>query len=276
MPMIRFPFAVRLVGFSYSETGGFAAACGIEREAGCSYFHLADDNLQDPDLYIVNATTIDHSVIRAKLPPSDVRPVLLVGCADPQMPYPQIERVREWSELFAMLDKQIEKRADALSRLEASDVITVPERRRRERLEDGGDAAEYVRMRRKLPTSGGILVIDKNQIFSDHLSELLSRYKLPVTWTDNEDTTVGICHERRIAVAMINTSMPEIDPYDLCQQIKRESCVENTVVIFLVSRPFVYDPVRAKRAGASGFLNKPLASHHLISVLKKFLPSIVR
>jgi PleD family two-component response regulator len=175
-----------------------------------------------------------------------------------------------------MLDKLIEKRADALSRLEASDIITVPERRRRERLDGGNGISEYQRMRRKLPLSGGILVVDRNRIFSDHLAELLSRYKLPVGYADKEETTVGICHERRIAVAMVNTSVPEVDPYHLCRQIRKESCVENTIVIFLVSRPFVYDAVMADEAGADGFLNKPLASHHLISVLKKFLPSIVR
>jgi hypothetical protein len=96
MSMTRFPFAVRLIGFSAAETEGFAVSCEIQRATGCSYFHLADGNLQDPDLYVVNALAIKPSLILSSLPPSDVRPVLLVGSSNPDLPYAQLERVRDW------------------------------------------------------------------------------------------------------------------------------------------------------------------------------------
>jgi CheY-like chemotaxis protein len=276
MSNLRFPFAVRLVGFSAEESDAFAAAFSSERERGYGYFILDEDNLQDPDLYVVNATEVKSALVLSKFPPSDVRPVLLVGAPKIELPYAHVSRPLHWHHLFSALDRLIEKRADALSRLEASDVVTVPERRRRERLDDVTDAGEYELMRKKLPTDGGILVIDKNGAFSDHLAELFSRHKLPVAWTDDEEKAISHCHLRRVAITIINTSTPEIDPYRLCSEIRNASCVENTIVIFLISKPFVYDTQLAKEAGVSGFLNKPLASHHLISALKKFLPLLMR
>jgi CheY-like chemotaxis protein len=47
-------------------------------------------------------------------------------------------------------------------------------------------------------------------------------------------------------------------------------------VIFLIGKPFVYDPLQARDAGADGYLTKPLASNHLLSALKKFLPPLWR
>ncbi len=277
MPNSRFPFAVRLVGFSTTEKNAFTATFAAQRKQSYGYFVLEEDNLQDPDLYLVNATEVKSMLVLSKLPHSDVRPVLLVGAPAVELPYPRVARPLQWRELFAALDQLIEKRADALSRLEASDIVTVPERRRRERLDnDQTDPRDYERMRRKLPTEGGILVIDKNAAFSDHLAELFSRHQLHVSWTDDGDNAVGYCGQQRIALVIINTSTPDIDPYHLCRNIKDASCIENTVVIFLVSRPFSYDEQKARKAGVSGFLNKPVAGHHLISAMKKFLPTILR
>jgi CheY-like chemotaxis protein len=276
MQTTRIPFAVRLVGFSQDDAAVFASVFEAERGKGFGYCHLADDNLQDPDIYVVNSARIKSSLILSQLPPSNVRPVLLVGEPDVELPYARIDAPIQWPGLFRALDELIEKRADALARLEASELILVPERRKRERLEPEVDPARYLHLRRALPVEGGILVIDKNPLFSDYMDELLARYKLPVMWAANNEDALTICREKAVAVVMLNTSVPGVDPYELCEAIRRESRVENTVVILLVSKPFVYEPEKANLAGASGFLNKPLASHHLISVLKKFLPSLMR
>ena len=52
------PFAVRLIGFSEEETDTFATTFVQEQGKGYGYFHLAEDNLQDPDLYVVNASEL--------------------------------------------------------------------------------------------------------------------------------------------------------------------------------------------------------------------------
>jgi CheY-like chemotaxis protein len=270
-----FPFAVRLIGFSDQETEAFDRNFAAPQGKGYGYFRLWEDNLQDPDLYIVNADELRALVTLADLRPTSVRPALLAGSPAVDLPYPRIERPIKWVQLYKALDDLVEKRADALSRLEASDVIAVPERRRRDRLDlDLTDPAEYERMRSKPPPQGGaVLIVDRKPALRDYLADLLASRRIPVVWTDDETNAVEICKQRPVAMVMINTSTPDVDPYRLCWAVKEKNAPTRTVVIFLVSKPFQYDVQQARYVGADGFLNKPLASHHLISVFKKFLPS---
>jgi CheY-like chemotaxis protein len=275
MPNISFPFAIRLIGFAPEEVDVFEAVLAGEQGKGYGYFNLAEDNLRDPDLYIANASELKALATLGDLKPSDVRPALLVGTPGIELPYPRIERPIRWDKLFEALDELVEKRADALSRLDASDVVTVPERRRRDRIDlDLTAPAEYERMRARLPDNGAVLVVDKNPTLREYLAELLMRKNVSVAWVNNEAKAAESCEQQSIALVMINTSTPGIDPYRLCSAIKEKKSPFKTTVIFLISKPFVYDIKRARAAGADGYLTKPVAGHHLLSVLKKFLPFV--
>lgn len=270
-----FPFAVRLIGFSNQELEGFASAFESVRSRGYSYFHATEHNLQDPDLYVANADELKALVTLADLKPSDVRPALLVGRPAIELPYPRVGRPIHWNDMLDALDSLVEKRADALSRLEASDVVMVPERRRRDRLDiDLTDPAEYEKMRAKVPRNGMVLVVDKSPALRDYLADLFARQKVPVAWVSDEVEAVELCKQQAVAAVMVNTSTPGVDPYRLCWAIKEKDSPVKTTVIFLISKPFEYDVEQARYVGADGFLNKPLASHHLITALKKSLPHL--
>jgi CheY-like chemotaxis protein len=275
MPKHRFPFAVRLIGFSDEELQACDAAFAREREKGYGYFRLAEGNLQDPDMYVANAVDLKALAVLADLRPSDVRPALLVGTPIVGLPYPRIARPLDWQQLLAALDGLVEKRADALSRLEASDVVVVPERRRRDRLDlDLTDPAEYEKMRTTIREDGAIVVVDKAPVLRDYLGDLLARHKLPVEWVVDEVRAVEICKQKPVSVVMINTSTPGVDPYRLCWAVKEKNSRVKVVVIFLIGKSAEYDLEQANYVGADGFLTKPLASQHLVSALKKFLPRI--
>lgn len=273
MPNRNFPFAVRLIGFSEEEASSFDAVFSSETGKGYAYVRLEEGNLQDPDLYIANAGHLKALVTLADLRPSDIRPALLVGTPGIDLPYLRVQRPIQWPQVLEALDHLVEKRADALSRLEASDIVIVPERRRRDRLDlDLTDPAEYEKMRAKIPSDGMVLVVDKNPAFREHLSGLLGRRNVPVAWAGSEMKAVELCRQQATAMVMINTSTPGVDPYRLCRAIKQKEAPAKTSVIFLAGKPFVYDVQQAHHAGVDGFLNKPVASHHLMSVMKKFLP----
>jgi CheY-like chemotaxis protein len=266
-----FPFAVRLIGFAPEEAAAIDKKFAEKRSKGYRYFCLPEDNLQDPDLFLANANEWKALVALSYLGPSAVRPVLLVGTPEIELPHARVPSPIKWTQLFEALDALIEKRADTLSRLEASDVVTVPERRRRDRLDvDLTDPGEYVRMRRP-PVIGGVLIIDKNASLSDYVANLLARRKVPVSWSDDETAVLDFCRKSKISLVMVNTSTPNVDPYRLCEAIKT-NIAERATVIFLVGKSFAYNQALARQAGCDGFLNKPVTSNCLISVFKKFLP----
>ncbi|RJG05425.1 response regulator [Noviherbaspirillum cavernae] len=267
-----FPFAVRLIGFSEQEQAAFESIFATEQGKGYGYFALADDNLQDPNLYLVNADDLKALAALPSMHPSVIRPALLVGVPKMDLPFPCVERPICWPKLFEVLDELVERRADALSRLQASDIVIVPERRRRARLDSNADPAEYERMRVKRPDQGAVLVVDKTPALRDFLAELLTRHNVPVVWTDSEDQALDACRQQVVAVAMINTSAQEVDPYRLCWAIKEKDAPAKSTVMLLVGNAAEYDMQQARHVGADGYLIKPLAPQHMLSALKKFMP----
>lgn len=275
MPPAFFPYAVRLFGFDDQEAAAIEQAFASPEGKGYGYFVLADDNLQDPDLYIGKGSDLRALVRLSDLRPSDLRPALLIGTPAIDLPYACMTGPIKRDTLIARLDELVEKRADALARLQASDVVLVPERRRRNRLDlDLTEPGEYEKMRVRRPADGMVLVLDKTPALRDYLKDLLERHKLRVEWAGTEESAVELCRSNPTAVILINTSTPGVDPYRLCWAVKEKDAPVNPAVVFLVSKPFVYDVEQARYVGADGFLNKPLASHHLISVLKKFVPRL--
>lgn len=266
-----FPFAVRLIGFSSNVTARIGTHFAEGRSKGYSYFCLPEDNLQDPDIFLANANEGKALVALSYLGPSAVRPVLLVGTPEIELPHARIPSPINLSQLMKALDELIEKRADTLSRLEASDVVTVPERRRRDRLDvDLTNPGEYISMRRP-PVIGGVLIIDKNSLLSDYVAGLLARRKVPVNWADEEVAALEFCEKSKISLVMINTSTPKVDPYRFCEAVKT-NIAERATVIFLVGKSFTYNQTLARQAGCDGFLNKPVTGNGLVSIFKKFLP----
>lgn len=272
MPINSFPFALHLIGFKPQEIEIFDATFAVDHGKSYGYFRLAEDNLQDPDLYIADAENLKALVILSDLNPSAVRPVLLVGTPIIPLPYARVERPIRWQRLFEALDKLVEKRADTLARLEASDVVSVPERRRRNRVDiDLTDPADYQSMRTELPRGGAILVVDKTPAFRDYVAELLARNPVEVLWAGSEMEAAVACARQRMAVVMINTSLAEIDSHRLCQTIKNMRARNKPAVIFLVAKSSEYQLEAARRVGADGFLTKPVAGYHLVNALKKFM-----
>ena len=54
MHVSRYPFTVRLIGFSPAENTQLETLLAQAPELGPSYFCLHDDSLQEPDLYIAD------------------------------------------------------------------------------------------------------------------------------------------------------------------------------------------------------------------------------
>jgi CheY-like chemotaxis protein len=272
MPMNNFPFAVRLIGFEKPEEDFFDACFDSEQGKGYGYFRLDEKNLQDPDLYVANALNLKALLALENHRPSDVRPAMLVGRPVMDLPYPHIERPINSARFFDVMDSLVEKRADALSRLEASDIVSVPEKRRNERFDiDLTDPASYEKLRSQVPQEGGVLVIDRNPALKEYLGELLAKQQVPVAWTDNEMDAIELCTRQQISVVLLNTSAPGIDPYRLCWGIKDKDEPFRIAMVFMVSKPFEFDREQAAFVGVDGFVIKPIASHHLISVLKKLM-----
>jgi CheY-like chemotaxis protein len=262
-----------LIGFNEQDADLFQAYFELEqdKENGITYFCLSEDSLQDPDLLIVNADDVRALARLSSLNPSALCPALLIGTPFAQMPFVCLARPIRWEQVFAELAQMLEKRAKLLTHLSAADRVSVSNRRRRERLDiDLTDQADYIKMRRA-PSRGGVLVIDRNGSFADRLNEVMTRYSVVVDWVDTEEAAIDVCGHVPVSVVMINTSMTEIDPYELCMEVKQANPAVYIAVIFLVGKNFKFDANKARAVKFDGLLDKPLSVSQVLIALKKFL-----
>ncbi|MDQ9169859.1 response regulator [Oxalobacteraceae bacterium R-40] len=271
----KYPFAVRLLGFRPEEAAIIQRIFADHGERGCTYFSLPEDNLQDPDIFLANADEEKALIALSYLSPSMLRPALLIASSKLEHAYPHVARPVKAGELLTALDSLVERRADALAELEASDIVTVPERRRKERIFDENMRPDdYLHLRRP-PVNGGVLVVDRNVAFRDYVAELLGNRNIPVACASTEAEALLQCRRQKISIVLMNTSLPDVEPYRLCASIKTQ-IADRVTVVFLVGGSFSYDQAEARKVGCDGYLEKPVTSKNLMSALKKFLPALWR
>lgn len=263
------PFALRLIGYSVEDRTELSRHFAIHhKNGGFAYHALHEDNLLCPDLYLVNADSPDALVALDRLRPAPLRPALLVGSAPAALPYPFLLTPPDTETLLDGLDRLVEQRAEALSRLDASDKVTVPERRRR--LPPDMQGAEYAALRRQAK-EGGVLVVDKDAAFSETLARMLAPRRVRVDRANDFRTATILCKQFDTSLVFINTGTPAVDPYQLCEAIKTTGGHPITI-IFVVGRYFSYHSAWAKAAGCEGFVTRPLTERQISSLLEKFLP----
>lgn len=267
----RQSLSVRLLGFPSSEGAELGTALAHPPRDGPSYSCLLGDSLQEPDLMIVNGDDLSALAALLAWQPDVLRPGLVIGSAGMSFPCAQLPRPLEMFQMFKLLSELGRKRAEALAGMPALPPAPVHERRRRIRLDlDITDPADFIKMRREAPR-GAVLIIDKRGALRDHVARLLAPHHVAVEWTESAVAAVRLCAETPVAVVLVNTSTPGVDPYALCSEIKRQEGAERVAVVLLVNQASGYDTARARTAGVRGLLDKPVADRHLLAALKKLL-----
>lgn len=267
----KYPFAVRLAGFSPREHASIAASLAQAPPAGPAYFCLLDDSLQEPDLTIADG---DDFQALAALPANGMgalHPALVVGECPAELGFPQVARPVTPEKLFVLMAALVARRAQAMARIMARGLPFMPERRRSPRLDlDLTDPSEYI-MRRKSPSSGAVLIIDKGAAFRDHVARLVATRRMGVEWTDSAPAALRLCDETPVSVVMVNTAATGIDPYQLCSAIKRQDTGARIAVVLMVSCSYPYDSARARACGVRGLLDKPIPDRALVGALQRLM-----
>lgn len=295
----RYPFTVRLVGFTQAECAQLERLLAQAPIAGPSYFCLHDDSLQEPDLYIADGGNPAALARLACLPPGALQPILQIGgnAAGSASSRRTLPRPVDPASFHHALADLLDTRVQALAALTASGQCSLPERRRRPRLGPDTEAPAYYERMRQGPPDGAVLIIDKGGAFRDHVARVVSsklganpganssahigtsagtaaglgNSNRPVEWTDSSRAAVRLCDETPVSLVMINTCASGIEPYSLSSAIKSQEGAGRTAVLFLVGQSFKYDSLRARDAGVRGLLDKPVADRHLVATLQKLL-----
>lgn len=73
------------------------------------------------------------------------------------------------------------------------------------------------------------------------------------------------------ALILMDVDMPDINGYELCRMLHQASRLKNIPIVMLTGREAMIDKLRARMAGAKGFITKPFKPIQLLSIVEKKL-----
>jgi two-component system, cell cycle sensor histidine kinase and response regulator CckA len=119
---------------------------------------------------------------------------------------------------------------------------------------------------KKTKTSGvEILIVEDSVTQAEQLKHTLEKNGLLVSVAHHAKEALVLMGNRRPTIVITDILMPDMDGYELCQQIKADANLRDTPVILLTSLSEPKDVIRGLESGADNFIMKPYKESYLIS-----------
>ena len=116
-----------------------------------------------------------------------------------------------------------------------------------------------------------ILLVDDEPDILDFVSYNLKSEGYKVATAASGKVGVAKAKEFNPDLILLDVMMPEMDGIEACDQIRRLSGLENTIIAFLTARGEDYSQVAGFEAGADDYITKPVKPKVLTSRLKALL-----
>ena len=116
-----------------------------------------------------------------------------------------------------------------------------------------------------------ILLVDDEPDILDFVSYNLKSEGYKVATAASGKAGVAKAREVKPDLILLDVMMPEMDGIEACDQIRRLSGLENTIIAFLTARGEDYSQVAGFEAGADDYITKPVKPKVLTSRLKALL-----
>jgi DNA-binding NtrC family response regulator len=120
--------------------------------------------------------------------------------------------------------------------------------------------------------SGRILIIDDDPHFLRVLQRILSGEKFSVTSTSNPCDAVGLLRSGNFDLIICDLRMPDCDGLNLLHVIRGSG--DEIPVIILTAYGEVDTYLEAMNAGVTEYLNKPIKSEELVTVVRNCLRKV--
>lgn len=116
-----------------------------------------------------------------------------------------------------------------------------------------------------------ILIIDDEADILDFLSYSLKNEGYDVLTAKNGQEGLSQAKKYHPDLILVDLMMPIMDGIEMCQLVREDIQLKDTLVVFLTSRSEDYTQVACLNAGADDFLNKPIRPRLLVAKLAALL-----
>ncbi|MUH00514.1 response regulator [Scytonema sp. UIC 10036] len=116
-----------------------------------------------------------------------------------------------------------------------------------------------------------IACVDDSPQVCQMLEGILLSHGLRCVKIEDSVQALPILIQSKPELIFLDLVMPVANGYEICGQLRRTSMLADTPVIILTSSDGVFDRVRAKVAGCTDFITKPIVANKVIATIEKYL-----
>lgn len=118
-----------------------------------------------------------------------------------------------------------------------------------------------------------VVVIEDEEFLTELIKINLRLRGIDVTTAEYGEDGYAKILEQKPDLILLDARLPDIDGWEICKRIKSNSAISKIPVVFVTAAAQESDKMRAKEAGADGFLAKPFQITELLKTIKKFTVS---
>lgn len=116
-----------------------------------------------------------------------------------------------------------------------------------------------------------ILVVEDDNNLREYFRFVLENSGHQVSAVGDGQAGVDACAAELPDLVILDVMIPEINGYEVCHRIKSDDKTKKAKVLMVTAKTFAADRLEAKKAGADGFLAKPVAPLDLLETVKTLL-----
>lgn len=121
------------------------------------------------------------------------------------------------------------------------------------------------------PSNVKVLIVDNEEDILEMLDYNLTKEGYKVYKARNGIEAVEVAIQEKPEIILLDIMMPVMDGIQACQEIRKESSLENAYIIFLTARIEEYSEIAGFSAGADDYINKPIKPGALLSRISTVL-----
>lgn len=116
-----------------------------------------------------------------------------------------------------------------------------------------------------------ILVVDDENDILEFIQYNLKKEGYEVHLAHNGQEAIEVARKVKPDLILLDVMMPVMDGIEACKQIKADSDLEKTFIVFLTARAEEYSEIAGFNAGADDYIAKPIKPRVLISRINAIL-----
>ena len=116
-----------------------------------------------------------------------------------------------------------------------------------------------------------ILLVDDEPNIVMSLDFLMRKEKYTVFIARSGREALEIAFDKQPDLIILDIMMPELDGYEVCQQIRENTDLKNVKIVFLSAKNRESDLEKGYAIGADLYITKPFSNKNLVNKIKELL-----